>query len=199
MSSDLPIVQFDWDRATKRFPRPNVKQAIMVDVTQHFATNIRPEWDKTGLGPQVAQGPFYVMINVEGVSRYVADYHAWRAMHQVLPPLPGLPAIDWVKVTWAHGYHVREDCRVITRIPMPGGHTITESDVEAFAGTLVIVQHNGEIQTVTPEHEGDIYYRPAEADELGLTAMDEAAFRDWVYHQALKNRQHSLRLAAAAA
>lgn len=186
---NLPEARFDESLAVRCFPRPVVKWAVLVPIPEEFPTFIRPEWDDTGLNPQVFFGDYYLILDGRGRGRYGSAADQWRNMHRSLPLERSfgdrIPAMGWVKVLVPEGHEVAFDCELVTLIPTESGE-IRESRKAITAGTLVLRQPGGEFQFVRNEDRAAIYYSAAEAEELGLNAMSADEFAEWALGVAVR-------------
>lgn len=183
MAADLPEALFDENRASTYYPKPVVKRASLVPVTNDFPTFIRPEWDDTGLHPQVFYGSYFLILDENGKGRYGSAYDQWMNMHRQVAPQAD-PTL-WVKVLPPVGYHIDEACVLVTMIPTEDGKGIRESRKAIKPGTLVLKQPGGEFQFVQPKDESKTYYPPEEAHQLGLPNMTVEQFGSWAMSQAI--------------
>jgi hypothetical protein len=181
-------MDFRDDLAIPRFPRPVVKWAVLVPIQENYCTWITPEWDDDGTAPQNFEGSYYLVIDEDGKGRYGSAKLQWENMHHKLPMtrlITGVPAIGWVKVEVPTGYHVTEDCVMVTSlIPIPGLHEVPKKAIKA--GTLVLRQSGNEVQFVRPENEDSAYFSEDEARALGLYDMTLPEFQEWAVAQAMK-------------
>jgi hypothetical protein len=174
---EIPEVHFDVSRAQAIYPRPILKNAVLVRIPKtsdgyEIPTFIRPEWD----GIQVFYGNYYA-IHKNGEVAYGSAKEQWIAMHSQVRP--GL----WVKTAIPYAYRATEVCRIITLIPSNDGG-IKEANTILQPGDWIVRQPGGEVQHVKATNYPDIYYSQNEAGELGLTRMSSEDFVQWALTQA---------------
>lgn len=177
----LPEIKFDESRAIPCYPRPLIKCAVLVPGYLNFPHSIRPEWDSTKQNPQNFFGDFYLIMDEHGGGRYGSAYDQWVNMHRQIDP--DFDATWWVKVLYPVGYHIAEDCTMVTLV-VSKQMTITESRKVVKAGTLVLRQPGGEYQFVRPEDEAKTYFSESEARALGLFELNSEEFAEWAVAQA---------------
>lgn len=168
----VPEVQFDAEQAERIFPRPVLKQAVLIPIPNaeggdELPSYIRPEWG----GLQVFFGDYYGIVH-NGEVVYGSAKDQWELMHtQVEPDF-------WVKTAVPTAYQATEPCRIVTLIPSEFGG-FREANYVLKTGDWVVRQPGGEVQHVKAEKFGDIYFSHEEAAELGLTELSNEAFAEW--------------------
>jgi hypothetical protein len=154
MAEQFPELKFDDNKARPRFPIPILKHAVLVPVQDGYPTHIRPEWDDTGLSPQVFIGSWYAMLNKDETEvRYGSAKDQWENMH-IAVEATDRHFSGWLKVLVPTGYHTDEIHDIVTLINdenQPGG--FREARKTIAEGTLVLKQPGGEIQHVRSEDE----------------------------------------------
>jgi hypothetical protein len=189
MSNDasIPEVRFDHARAQRIFARPdNVKHAVLVTIPslsggELLPVFIEPEWSEKGnVQRQVFYGAFYAIVDAQGNVIYGSAKDQWELMHTAIRP-----GGYYVKTCVPRAYQATETCRVVTLIPQSDG-SIKEASYTLEPGNWIVMQPGGEVQHVKAEKYNRIYFTQAEAEELGLTEMSDAEYRDWVIEQVLQ-------------
>ena len=173
----VPEVRFDASSATRVFPRPEVKNAVLVKIPRtedgsEIPTFIKPEWG----GVQVFYGDYYGVIS-EGTLAYGSAKEQWEAMHVSLGP--GY----WVKTAVPTAYKATEPCRIVTLIPNDDG-SIREANYTLQTGDWILRQPGGEVQHVRAAKYEKIYLTENEVAINGLQEMTDAEFGEWALSQA---------------
>ena len=187
MSEQFPELNFEENKAKPRFPIPILKHAVLVPVQDGYPTHVRPEWDDTGLNPQVFIGSWYAMLSQDGSQvRYGSAQKQWENMHIPVAATSRHPK-GWLKVLVPTGYHTEETLDVVTLIDDRSQSTgFREARKTIGAGTLVLKQPGGEIQHVRPEDEECTYFSEAQASYLGLPNMPVEQFATWAVANAIE-------------
>jgi hypothetical protein len=169
---DVPEVTFDLERAFPIYPRPELKNAVLIMPPVavgggDLITSICPEWG----GVQSFLGDFYAIVR-EGVVVYGSAKDQWENMHEQI--MPGY----WVKTAVPLAYQATERCRIITLVPNDLGG-IRETSFTIEASDWIVRQPGGEIQHIKQAKYSTIYFTDAEVWELGLTNISAETFKKW--------------------
>lgn len=176
LNMSLPVVKFDESRAVRIFPRPELKQAVFVPIPKleggvELANYIVPEWG----GVQQFLGDYYAVIK-DGKVIYGSAQEQWEVMHVEM--IPGL----WVKTAIPTAYQATEPCEVITLI-LNEDNSVRETSTLLETGDWIVRQPGGEVQHIRQEKKSHIYFTESEAQDLGLTKMNQQEFSTWVRGQ----------------
>lgn len=174
--SQVPEVRFNESNATLIYPRPELKNAVLVRIPltedgMVLPTIIKPEWG----GVQVFYGSYYAIVK-NGEVIYGSAKEQWDLMHSMVRP--GY----WVKTAVPTAYQATEACRIVTLIPAEDGN-IREANYVLDAGDWIVRQPGGEVQHIKASKYGGIYFSTKEAAELGLTMMSPEQFARWAVAQ----------------
>lgn len=170
MEATVPEVHFDRTQARRIYPRPQLKQAVLVPIPvangDNLPTFIQAEWGQV----QVFYGNYYLIIK-NGVGVYGSAREQWVAMHTEMRP--GY----WVKTAIPLAYQVTETCRIVTLIPTnDGSDSIREASFIMKSGDWAVLQPGGELQHIKQEKFNTIYFSKEEVGSLGLADMSEEEF-----------------------
>lgn len=176
----VPEVRFDNALGMSIYPRPALKEAVLVSIPRaqdgsELPTVIWAEWE----APQVFYGDYYGIVGiVDGrkVIIYGSAKEQWEHMHTQVQP--GF----WVKTAVPTAYQATGPCRIVTLIPDKNGD-IREANYVLDKGDWIVRQSGGEVQHVKAAKYGGIYYSQEEAAALGLTTMSAEQFAEWAVSQ----------------
>jgi hypothetical protein len=179
VKAGIPEVRFEAELAFRIFPRPLVKQAILVRIPLTEDGDLIPHFIKPDFGGiQVFYGDFYLLYR-DGESTYGSAKDQWELMHTLLSPG------NWVKTSIPTAYLASEVCRIVTLIPSDDGG-IKESNIVLDPGDWVVRQPGGEVQHIRAAKFGNYYFSQDEAEQLGLTGMTQEQFAEWALAQVRK-------------
>ncbi|HSH18110.1 MAG TPA: hypothetical protein VK978_01880 [Candidatus Saccharimonadales bacterium] len=179
-TTNVPEVRFDAGLAQPIFPRPVLKNAVLVHIPRTETGSLIPTFIKAEWGDlQVFYGDYYAIIGDEDdrkVVIYGSAKEQWENMHT--PVAPGF----WVKTAVPTAYQATEPCRIVTLIPSADGN-IREANFVLAPGDWVVRQPGGEVQHIKQAKFAGIYFSHEEANELGLTYLPHQQFAIWAVQQ----------------